>query len=94
MLDHARLRGIPDAFLLARGFDIELLSNLVRDGLATTATETMRADNQRLAVANLRITRAGHQRWKIDHRASILIYCGVYDSSGFYTIAAQLYLKS
>jgi hypothetical protein len=61
MLDHAGLRGIPEALVLARGFDIELLSNLVRDGLATIATETVRADNHSLAVANVSITEAGQQ---------------------------------
>jgi hypothetical protein len=61
MLDQAGPRGYPEARILASGFDIELLSNLVRDELATVATETVRADDRVLGVANVRITEAGRR---------------------------------
>jgi hypothetical protein len=47
--------------MLARGFDIELLTSLVRDGFATVATETVRAGRRALGVANVRITDVGRQ---------------------------------
>ena len=43
-------RGYPEALLLAKGFHIELLSSLVRDGLATVATETVRAGRRTLGI--------------------------------------------
>jgi hypothetical protein len=54
-------RGYPEALPLAKGFDIELLSSLVRDGLATVATETVRAGGRTLGIANVRITDAGRR---------------------------------
>jgi len=47
--------------LLANGFDIELLTGLVRAGLAIVATETVRAGDRARAVANVRITDAGRR---------------------------------
>jgi hypothetical protein len=43
LLNGAWPRGYPQALMLANGFDIELLTSLVRDGLATVVTETVRA---------------------------------------------------
>jgi hypothetical protein len=43
MLDGAGARGCPEALVLANGFDIELLTGLVRAGLASVATEIVRA---------------------------------------------------
>jgi hypothetical protein len=54
-------RGYPQTLLLARGFDVESLTSLVRDGLATVATETVRAGRRTLGVANVRITDAGQR---------------------------------
>ena len=61
LLNEAGPRGYPQALMLARGFDIELLTSLVRDGFATVATETVRAGRRALGVANVRITDAGRQ---------------------------------
>jgi hypothetical protein len=61
LLNEAGPRGYPQALMLARGFDIELLTSLVRDGFATVATETVGAGRRALEVANVRITDAGRQ---------------------------------
>jgi hypothetical protein len=61
MLNVAGPRGCPEALLLANGFDIELLTGLVRAGLAIVATETVRAGDRARAVANVRITDAGRR---------------------------------
>jgi hypothetical protein len=61
MLKGAGPCGCPEAVLLANGFDIELLTGLVRAGLATVATETVRAGDRTRAVANVKITDAGRR---------------------------------
>jgi hypothetical protein len=61
MLDGAGPRGCPEALILASGFDIELLTGLVRAGLATVATETLRAGDRSIGIANVRITDAGRR---------------------------------
>ena len=61
MLNGAGARGCPEALVLANGFDIELLTGLVRAGLASVATEIVRADDRTRAVANVRITDAGRR---------------------------------
>jgi hypothetical protein len=52
-------RGCTEAILLAHGFSIELLAELVRDGLATAEPERMRASGQPVEVVRLHITEAG-----------------------------------
>ena len=54
--------------MLAHGFKIELLVELVRAGLATASTERMLASGRPMEVTRLRITGAGrralaHFRW-------------------------------
>ena len=61
LLNGAWPRGYPQALMLANGVDIELLTSLVRDGLATVATETVRTGGRTLGIANVRITDAGRQ---------------------------------
>jgi hypothetical protein len=61
MLKSAGPRGCPQALLLASGFDIELLTGLVRAELATVATETVRAGDRTLGISNVRITDAGRR---------------------------------
>jgi hypothetical protein len=61
MLNGAGPRGCPEALVLANGFNIELLTGLVRAGLATVATETVRAGDRTRAVANVKITDAGRR---------------------------------
>src|SRR5258706_11497609 len=53
--------GYPEALLLAKGFDIELLTGLVREGLVTVVIETARADRRTIGVAKVRITDAGRR---------------------------------
>lgn len=59
LLNGAGPRGCPEALVLANGFDIELLAAVVRAGLATVATEIVRAGDRTRAVANVKITDAG-----------------------------------
>jgi hypothetical protein len=61
MLNEAGPRGYPEALILANGFDIELLLSLVRAGLATIATKTVRAGDRMLGISNVRITDAGRR---------------------------------
>jgi hypothetical protein len=61
MLNGAGPRGCPEALVLANGFNIELLTGLVGAGLATVATETVRAGDRMRAVANVKITDAGRR---------------------------------
>jgi hypothetical protein len=61
MLNEAGPRGCPQALLLAKGFDIELLTGLVRAGLATVATETVRAGDRTLGISKVRITDTGRR---------------------------------
>jgi hypothetical protein len=61
MLNGAEPRGCPEALILADGFSIELLIGFVRAGLATVATETVRAGDRTLGISNVRITAAGRR---------------------------------
>jgi hypothetical protein len=61
MLDDAGPHGCAEALILANGFDIELLTGLVRAGLTTLATETVRASGRTLGISNVKITDAGRR---------------------------------
>jgi hypothetical protein len=50
--------GCTEAFMLAHGFMIEQLVELVRGGLATASAERVRAGGKTMEVARLRITEA------------------------------------
>jgi len=52
MLNGAGPNGCPEAVILANGFDIEVLLGLVRAGLATIATGTVRAGDRMLGISN------------------------------------------
>jgi hypothetical protein len=53
-------RGLTEQFLLAHGFSVEMLSNLVLTNLATIVTEPMMAHRgASFMVERLRITDAG-----------------------------------
>ena len=54
-------RGATDALLLVYGFDTEMLAGLVRAGLATVETETVRARGRLIEVGRFLITDAGRQ---------------------------------
>jgi hypothetical protein len=54
--------GATEAVMLAHGFIIAQVVELVQAGLAT-ATECVVAGGQKLEVARLRVTEAGRQGW-------------------------------
>jgi hypothetical protein len=51
--------GCTEAIMLAHGFTIAQMVELVRTGLATATAERMRAGKAEIEVAHLRITEAG-----------------------------------
>jgi hypothetical protein len=53
--------GCTEAIMLAHGFTVELLVDLVRDGLATAAPGIMYAGKRPITVTRLRITDIGRQ---------------------------------
>ena len=53
--------GLTEAVLQAHGFTIELLIDLIRDGLASAVPERVRAGRQPIEVTRVRITEAGQQ---------------------------------
>jgi len=57
----ASLDGCTEAIMLAHGFKIELLVELVQAGLATASTERMLASGRPMEVTRLRITGAGRR---------------------------------
>jgi hypothetical protein len=57
----ASLDGSTEAIMLAHGFKIELLVELVRAGLATASTERMLASGRPMEITRLRITGAGRR---------------------------------
>ena len=54
-------RGYTKALLLADGFTVDMLADLVREGLATAQRETMWAGGRKLMVERYRITGAGRR---------------------------------
>jgi hypothetical protein len=55
------LRGCDGATLLAHGFRIDMVADLVHDGLATARCEIMRMGARKIRIARLRITDAGRR---------------------------------
>jgi len=53
--------GCTEAVLLAHGFTVPLLVELVRTGLATAKAELMMAGKQPIKVTRVRITEAGRE---------------------------------
>jgi hypothetical protein len=53
--------GCTEAIMLAHGFSIDLMVELVNAGLATAQTERMVAAGKRIEVARVRITEAGRR---------------------------------
>ncbi len=64
ILAAAGLHGCRGATLLGHGFRIDMLADLVGDGLATASRETMRVGKRKITVARIRITDAGRQAVK------------------------------
>jgi hypothetical protein len=57
----AGLRGCTGATLLAHGFSVDMIADLVKGGLATAHHETMRTGRRKIKVARVRITYAGRR---------------------------------
>jgi hypothetical protein len=53
--------GCTEAILLAHGFTVEQIVELVRDGLATATSERIRIGSREIEVARVRITEVGRQ---------------------------------
>jgi hypothetical protein len=53
--------GSTESIMLAHGFAIGMLRDLVRDGLATAQREKVREGKQYITVTRLRITDAGRR---------------------------------
>jgi hypothetical protein len=53
--------GCTEALLLAHGFSIEQMVELVRAGLATASAERVVAGNRTIEVASVRISEAGRR---------------------------------
>jgi len=61
MLANAGVNGATESILRAHGFTIDLLVDLVRSGLASAKSETVRAGDQWIEVARVGITEAGRR---------------------------------
>jgi hypothetical protein len=61
VLADAGLWGCTAATLLAYGFPVNMLANLVRDGLATARRETLAMGNRKIKAARVWITDAGQR---------------------------------
>jgi hypothetical protein len=53
--------GMTEAMLLAHGFTVDMLADLIRAGLATAKTERIVAGGRPIEVTRVRITDAGRQ---------------------------------
>ena len=61
ILAAAGLRGCTGATLLAHGFSVDMLADLVHDGLATAHRQTMRVGRRKVQFARMMITAAGRK---------------------------------
>ncbi len=61
ILAAAGLRGCTGATLLAHGFSVDMLADLVHDGLATAHRQTMRVGRRKIQFARMMITDAGRR---------------------------------
>jgi hypothetical protein len=59
ILAAAALRGCTGVMLLAHGFSIDMLADLVHEGLATAHRQTMRVGRRKVQFARMMITDAG-----------------------------------
>src|SRR5262245_1543798 len=57
-------QGCTEAFLLAHGFTVDLLADMVRAGFATAQSERVRAGGQPIDVTRVHITDAGRRALK------------------------------
>jgi hypothetical protein len=61
ILAAAGLRGSTGATLLAHGFSVDMLADLVHEGLATAHRQTMRVGRRKIRFARIVITDAGRK---------------------------------
>jgi hypothetical protein len=61
VLAGAGQNGCTDAFMMAHGFTIALLVELIHEGLASVTPQRVRAGGRMIEVARVRITDAGRQ---------------------------------
>jgi hypothetical protein len=61
ILAAAGLRGSTGATLLAHGFSVDMLADLVHEGLATAHRQTMRVGRRKIQFARIVITHAGRR---------------------------------
>ena len=64
ILADASPRGLTEGLILAHGVAPETITSLVRDGLATTRRETVKAGGRTIEVTRIRITAAGLQAYE------------------------------
>ena len=53
--------GCSEAIMLAHGFSVDFLTDLIRTGMATTRTERVVAGGRAMEVARVRITEVGRR---------------------------------
>jgi hypothetical protein len=53
--------GVTEALMMAHGFTVEMLVDLIRAGLATAEAERVMAGGRSMEVARVRITEAGRR---------------------------------
>ena len=63
-------RGYTKARLLADGFTVDMLADLVGEGLATARRETVIVGKRKITIARIRITDAGRQAIMTERRLS------------------------
>jgi hypothetical protein len=61
ILATAGMDGCTGAALFARGFTIDMLADLVRDGLATARRETLKVGKRKVTIARVWIADAGQR---------------------------------
>jgi TolB-like protein len=61
ILATAGLHGCTGAAMFARGFTIDMLADLVRNGLATARRETLKVGKRKITVARVWIADAGQR---------------------------------
>jgi len=61
ILAAAGVRGCTGATLLAHGVSVDMLADLVHDGLATAHRQTMRVGRRKIQFARIMITDAGRR---------------------------------
>jgi hypothetical protein len=61
LLANAGPEGCAEAVMVAHGFTVDQMVDLVRSGLVTAAPQRVKAGRERMEIATLRITHAGRK---------------------------------